>query len=130
EGPFLFPVAHDSLRGGVTCPEINELFNKEARGGPRGGDDLSSHKIPDSLNTVPFLGKWGDWMKHRRGLRKVKEWRALFQEQLDWLARFDESTATEILATSIRNGWQGLFPLNGKAKEKRNGNHTRHPSTW
>ncbi|MEQ2009538.1 MAG: 3-oxoacyl-[acyl-carrier-protein] synthase III C-terminal domain-containing protein, partial [Limisphaerales bacterium] len=30
EGPFLFPVAHDSLRGGVTCPEINELFNKRS----------------------------------------------------------------------------------------------------
>jgi len=109
---------------------LKGILVKETRAGARGGDDLSDLKIPGHLNTVPFLGKWGDWMKQRRGGRKVKEWRALFQEQLDWLAQFDEPTATEILATSIRNGWQGLFELKGKTKEKRNGNHTRHPSAW
>ncbi len=33
----------------------------------------------------------------------------MFREQLDWLAPFGAATATEILSTSIRNGWQGLF---------------------
>lgn len=109
---------------------LKGILVKETRAPARGGDDLSNLKIPGSLNTVQFLGKWGDWMKHRRGLRKVKEWRTLFQEQLDWLAQFDELVATEILANSIRNGWQGLFEPRGKTKEKRNGNHTRHPSSW
>lgn len=109
---------------------LKGILVKETRGVPRGGDDLSSLKVPDHLNTVPFLGKWGDWVRHRRGFRKVKDWRVLFQEQLVWLAQFAEPVATEIVANSVRNGWQGLFELKGKPKDKRNGTHTRHPSTW
>lgn len=54
------------------------------------------------------------WVRFRIGLgRKPKDWSALFQEQLDWLARAPKAQRAEIISQSIRNGWQGLFESKG-----------------
>lgn len=75
--------------------------------------------IPDALNVPVFLEAWGKWLTYRKRLRKPKDWNSFFQEQLDWLAKFDVEQAAEIVRKSMRNGWTGLFeeknvkPLNG-----------------
>jgi hypothetical protein len=61
------------------------------------------------LKTPRIAERWGVWMSVRRGKRKPKNWVLMFNEQIDWLAKFDEPTAHEILSQSIRNDWQGLF---------------------
>ena len=35
----------------------------------------------------------------------------MFAKQVEWLKPFGEAMAIQILAQSIRNGWQGLFEL-------------------
>lgn len=60
-------------------------------------------------------------MTYRRGFKRVKDWAALFSEQLTYLARFDAKTATEMLSQSMRNGWQGIFELKGN--QNGNGHH-------
>jgi hypothetical protein len=67
--------------------------------------------IPDVLSaSADFLAKWERWQSARRAMRKPKNWAILFQEQLDWLAKYSPEVAVEILSASIMNGWQGLFP--------------------
>ena len=43
--------------------------------------------------------------------KKPKDWDTLFRKQSDWLGQFSAEVAIEIINQSIRNGWQGLFPL-------------------
>jgi hypothetical protein len=59
-------------------------------------------------------------MNVRRGMKKPGNWVTLFRSQLDWLAPYPPEVATEILNTSIRNGWQGLFHPDGKNANPRN----------
>lgn len=65
--------------------------------------------FPPSHQTDRFLAKWKDWMECRRARKKPRSWSKLFGEQIQWLSKFDEPTALEILSSSIRNGYQGLF---------------------
>lgn len=66
--------------------------------------------IPKSLESPTFWASWQKWLKFRKGLgKKPKDWRVMFSSQLDWLATFGPTEATEILNQSMRNGWQGLF---------------------
>lgn len=59
------------------------------------------------------------WAEVRRGLgKKPKDWNVMFQEQIDWLWKQPAGHRLEILSQSIRNGWQGLFKLNGSAPPK------------
>lgn len=69
--------------------------------------------VPDKLKTASFMDAWGKWINYRRGFKKVKDWAALFSEQLTFVARFEAPDAEEILRTSMRNGWQGLFEPKG-----------------
>lgn len=56
------------------------------------------------------------WMQARKGIgKKPKDWAAMFQAQLDWIAKQPAGDWIEICEQSIRNGWQGLFEV------KRNG---------
>lgn len=86
---------------------------------------VETELFPPSLDTADFRAKWAKWEEHRRGLKKPRDWRVLFGEQILWLSKFPTSDAIEILSASIRNGYTGLFPPNGS-----NGNgHHRRPET-
>ena len=58
---------------------------------------------------------WMKWQTRRRGMGKVKDWAGLFASQAEFLGRFPEADALEILEQSMRNGWQGLFELKNHA---------------
>lgn len=76
-------------------------------------------EVPEVLKTREFVCQWEIWMNYRRAFAKPLNWAIFFQEQLDWLTQFGPKTAAEILKTSIRNGWQGLFaPKNTPKQEK------------
>lgn len=82
---------------------------------PKGGSPGLNAPIPLFLNAEPFKTTWERWMRFRRTLKAVKDWTTLFASQLKWLERFGPQVASEILEQSMRNGWQGLFELKGKA---------------
>ena len=77
--------------------------------------------LPVHLNTARMVNKWQVWMTHRRAYKKPSSWLTLFNEQIEWLAKFEEPEAFEILSSSIRNGYQGLFPPK-QGKETHHGN--------
>lgn len=74
-------------------------------------------ELPDSLKTQRMMRQWGVWMNFRRGMKKPKNWATLFNAQIEFLSGFAEPVAFEILSSSIRNGWQGLFEPRGLPKK-------------
>lgn len=74
-------------------------------------------EFPDALKTAKVLDKWTVWVDVRRGKGKCKNWELLFNEQITWLSQFSEDKVVEILSTSIRNGWQGLFEQQAKGEQ-------------
>ncbi|MCW5943283.1 MAG: hypothetical protein KIS66_13710 [Fimbriimonadaceae bacterium] len=65
--------------------------------------------IPENLDTPEFRLAWGEWLAHRRQIRRpVRPLTEL--KQLADLARHGPEIAVRAVEDSIRNGWQGLFP--------------------
>jgi hypothetical protein len=83
--------------------------------------------FPEKLRTVRFEAKWMDWLRYRVGMKKCKDFVALFNEQIDWLSTFDEPNAYEVLSASLRNGYQGLFPPRGPVRQNGNGEESLPP---
>ena len=67
-------------------------------------------RLPEHLQTPAFRKKWIEWEQFRRKRKRkpVSECAARLQFQL--LEQFDESTAAQIIDSSIANDYQGLFP--------------------
>lgn len=86
-------------------------------------------ELPSHLNTARMQNKWQVWQTSRRGHRKPKSWPVLFNEQIEWLSKYDEPTAFEILSASIRNGYQGLFEPKGKVASKPESNQRKENLT-
>ncbi len=87
-------------------------------------------EFAEKLKTQRIRNRWGVWMNHRRAFKKPKDWAVMFNEQIEWLGKFDEPTAFEILSASIRNGWQGLFePKNyGNGTGTNRNSHRENPA--
>jgi hypothetical protein len=77
------------------------------------GGQVEIKELPEKIRTARMVQKWGVWQNVRRGMKKPKSWLLLFNEQTEWLGRFEEPIAFEILSSSIRNGYQGLFEPKG-----------------
>jgi hypothetical protein len=75
-------------------------------------------EFSEKLKTSRVIHKWQVWMNVRRGMKKPKDWSVLFNEQIEWLEKFDEPTVFEILSASIRNGWRGLFEPKNIKKQR------------
>ena len=69
----------------------------------------TAFEIPSKLQTPEFEATWSEWLDFRSKLGKTKNLPALFSKQLKWLSQFTPQTASEIINSSIRNGYQGLF---------------------
>lgn len=67
--------------------------------------------IPESLNTPEFISSWTAWMEYRKSMKKTRKPEMMFALQLKELSK-SPATAVQVLEQSMRNGWQGLFPLN------------------
>lgn len=71
--------------------------------------------IPERFRTDAFLQVWREWVAARREQKKPLTQCAVTR-QIDLLAQYGEPEAIEMLRTSIRNNWQGVFPLKKNAK--------------
>lgn len=77
--------------------------------------------IPLLLNTPDFIGPWEQWVVVRRKGKKPKSsWGEYFAKQLAWLEPYGVETATEIVAHSARNEYQGLFEPKGGQRRNPN----------
>jgi hypothetical protein len=61
-----------------------------------------------------FFSAWSEWQEYRKD-GKHKMTALTEKKQLSMLSKYTESQAVEIINTSIRNGWTGLFDQQVKA---------------
>jgi len=72
---------------------------------------LTSASASSSSLSVLVQEPFRNWIQFRLGFgRKPKNWKAMFEKQIEWLKQYPDADQVEILNQSIRNGWQGLFP--------------------
>jgi uncharacterized protein YdaU (DUF1376 family) len=60
----------------------------------------------------PVHAAWNDWIAHRRE-RKHPLGATVLRKHCEFLTAFDPATQVEIINTSIRSNWQGLFAPKG-----------------
>lgn len=69
--------------------------------------------VPATASAV-LKGKFERWMVVRKELGKApKDWAGLFQDQFEWLGKFNEPEQLGILEKSIINRYQGLIDPKG-----------------
>ncbi len=69
---------------------------------------LTPLEIPARLNTPHFLAAWADWETYRRETKKKLTPMAI-KKQFKLLAQFPPATAVEMLESSMRNQYTGIF---------------------
>lgn len=76
--------------------------------------------LPSELNQDFVQEAFRDFREHRRKLRKPMTTKAeeMIIADLAKLAKGDAVAAVKILEQSIKNGWQGVFPLKDKPEKK------------
>lgn len=124
---------------GTKCPPtVNTDNNKEEQErSPQAATVTGADKPPKDNNSLPssqkkpkssfdplsiplphgprFRHVWGEWTQHRKEKRNPLTPLAA-SKQLKELATLSEEGAMECIATSIKNGWSGLFPDNHRKK--------------
>ncbi len=116
------------------CPKNNQstaLTTRSQRGGPLGVNGVDYHQSTALTRSVidpsiepsvqPPEGVtgelWKEWIKYRKKLGKVKDWKSLFKKQAEWISDQPTEDRIEIINQSLRQGWQGLFPLKRVLKQ-------------
>ena len=66
-------------------------------------------RMPEAFSSSICEETWRKWITYRVPKGGSLDFVFMFQEQLDWLGTHTEAAALEILNTSMRNGWTGLF---------------------
>jgi len=90
-------------------PPIEPLDEPKAprrRAKPRAEDE----PIPENLKGEIFETAWNEWLTYRRENKKAVT-RAAAKKQLAMLAEAGVDDAIAMLDNSIKNDWQGVFPL-------------------
>lgn len=112
----------DTLSSGIVNPSDTLAARVKDKDKEKEKDIYSKIVYPLTLSSPGFKASFEQWMKYRlHNHKKVKDWALLFNCQLQWLSRFGEVDAIEILNQSLRNGWQGLFELKATSPSTMNG---------
>lgn len=118
-----------ALRDALRNAERNAERNGERNGGkeksktlPKGKEGAVLGEFPQSLQTSNFEAAWFKWEQFRVEL-KHRLTPSTAEAQLKFLSTFGAAKAVEIIETSIRNGWQGLFE-----PKQSYGNKTNQPN--
>lgn len=81
--------------------------------------------IPENLrSTIGFEVAWEEWRRFRQYEKKKPLTESMMKKQLEWLA--GQINPVGIIAKSIRNGWQGLFPLKEEYGKGNAGTHRQN----
>ncbi len=76
-----------------------------------------------------FKKIWNDWVEYRSQSRhKLTD--QTIKKQVGFLEKYSEETAIEILIQSIKNGWQGLFPLKIEKNGTKPNKSDQRESEW
>ena len=71
-------------------------------------------EIPSNLQTTQFRKAWSEFLDYRKAGKFKPLQPASIKAQLKQLSEMGHDIAVEAIATSIRNGWQGIFQPKGQ----------------
>jgi hypothetical protein len=71
-------------------------------------------QIPSNLQTTQFRQAWNEYLDYRKAGKFKPLQPASIKAQLKQLSEMGHDIAVEAINTSIRNGWQGIFPPKGQ----------------
>ena len=117
----------NGLQNDITrvCKTVTVTVTGTVKKEPKGSQKKSPSKsfadqIPEQLKTPEFAAQWLEWENFRRKKRcAVSQIAATKQFKL--LAEYDATTAAAIIAFSIANDYQGLFPPKNRPAASTNG---------
>ena len=89
------------------CKEILQGGSQKTLHNNKSIDNKIDNIIPP-YNTPQFIEIWKTLCRQPKWRGKSRD---AIQAQADYLRGFSEDTAIKMMQNSIRNGWQGLFPL-------------------
>ena len=89
------------------CKEILQGDSQKTLHNNKSIDNKINNIIPP-YNTPQFIEIWKTLCRQPKWRGKSRD---AIQAQADYLRGFSEDTAIKMMQNSIRNGWQGLFPL-------------------
>lgn len=99
-----FTGCQETLQG---CKEILQGGSQKTLHNNKSIDNKIDNIIPP-YNTPQFIENWKTLCRQPKWRGKSRD---AIQAQADYLRGFSEDTAIKMMQNSIRNGWQGLFPL-------------------
>ena len=99
-----FTGCQETLQG---CKEILQGGSQKTLHNNKSIDNKIDNIIPP-YNTPQFIEIWKTLCRQPKWRGKSRD---AIQAQADYLRGFSEDTAIKMMQNSIRNGWQGLFPL-------------------
>ena len=99
-----FTGCQETLQG---CKEILQGGSQKTLHNNKSIDNKIDNIIPP-YNTTQFIEIWKTLCRQPKWRGKSRD---AIQAQADYLRGFSEDTAIKMMQNSIRNGWQGLFPL-------------------
>ncbi len=91
-----------------SCPDATRN-REEKRREEKKGSNTKSPPPPLPFASPEFAAAWSDWVAYRRERKRLLT-NATIKKQLSDLKEWGEAAAIESIETSIRCGWQGLFP--------------------
>mgnify|MGYP006980373955 CR=1 FL=1 len=87
----------------------DDIYTKNnTKNNTKTNDDYFLELLKDKTNDNELIETWKQWIDYRKSIKKkVTEMTA--KRQIEFLLQ--QADPIECLRQSIRNGWQGLFPL-------------------
>ena len=77
--------------------------------------------ILNKYNLYSIYSIWMEWVEYRKEIRH-RLTKSMAEKQIKFLAKFGEKDAKKIIEESIKNGWTGLFELDGRRAGKKDNN--------
>ena len=115
-------LADSSANGSANGSAINQPMAKNGSStssttSKKKGDESPGQEeieIPSNLQTTQFRQAWSEFLDYRKAGKFKPLQPASIAAQLKQLSEMGHDIAVEAIATSIRNGWQGIFPPKGQ----------------
>ena len=120
QGWLVVEACADLRENRASCAESAQAARYSCEKAPTGQDRIGDKRIeqnssavfPEKLNTPAFAAAWSDLAAYRTE-RRLAPWKPrTIAYQLEAMAGWGEAAAIEAIRSSIRNGWQGVFPPN------------------
>jgi len=94
--------------------------NGDGNGNGNGDDKDTTKIVVESTRSPAFQSAWQEWKEYRKEIKKPYRSRKTELAQLHKLASYSDEEAIKMIEQSIRQGWQGIFPV---VPERNNNQH-------